>query len=157
MTTTTQPAAKIGDTAWYLTKILHTEGVCDHCGRQLKHLYEVVNPAGVEMTVGRGCVKKLTGWTVSYAEAQRLLYCVEIDRRRGVVAEAFPELAAAHEAVQKACRQAREEGYDAYAGFVRVDAVTRDRYNIFQAAYTTRHLWEHGERWREYVADCVRY
>lgn len=156
MTTTTQLAAQIGDTTWYLIKILHTEGVCDHCGRQLKHLYEVVNPDGAEMTVGRGCVKKLTGWTVSYAEAQRLLYCAELDRRKSVVTEAFPELAAAYAAVQEACRQARAEGYDAYAGFGRVSEETRRGHNVFQNAYTTRHLWERGERWREFVADCLR-
>ncbi|MGH3779587.1 MAG: hypothetical protein ACRDRO_02875, partial [Pseudonocardiaceae bacterium] len=102
-------------------------------------------------------VKKLTGWTVSYAEAQRLLRCAETDRRKSVVTEAFPELAAAYAAVQDACRQARAEGYDAYAGFGRVDEETRRGHNVFQNAYTSRNLWEHGERWREFIADCARW
>lgn len=85
--------AKIGNTAWYLTEMLTTPGSCDHCGRALKHLYRVVNPGGEIMTVGRGCVKKLTGWTLEAANAVRILRLAQRDARR---ATAWATFSAAH-------------------------------------------------------------
>lgn len=84
-------AAQIGDTAWYLVAMPDGSGQCDHCGRNLKHLYRVVNPASEELTVGRGCVKRLTGWTLATAEAKRLLWLAERDARRADVWAGFTE------------------------------------------------------------------
>lgn len=67
--------AQIGTTDWYLTGIRTSTGTeCDHCGRNLKNVYDLVNAAtGKPMTVGRGCCKNVTGWTLAAAEAARLL------------------------------------------------------------------------------------
>lgn len=50
------------------------------------------------MTVGRGCVKTLTGWTLSAAEATRLLWFAERQKVRAANWATFtvaqPELAA---------------------------------------------------------------
>jgi len=43
----------------------------------LKFTYTVVDPEARELTVGRGCVKKLTGWTLEWKEARRLLWLAE--------------------------------------------------------------------------------
>lgn len=156
-TTPTVTAAPIGDTAWYLVKILHVEGCCDHCGRSLKHLYEVVNPEGREMTVGRGCVKRITGWTLSYAQAQQALRSaargVEMDRRRAIVSAEYPGLADANAQVQEACRAARAAGFDAMSGYSRVPTVTRSSAAVFSTATHEDHLWRGDEGWREYLAS----
>lgn len=151
-------AAQIGSTAWYLTKILHTEGSCDHCGRSLKHLYEVVNPSGQEMTVGRGCVKKITGWTLSYAQAEQALRsakrCAEIDRRRVIVGEAYPTLAKSFAALNAAAVQMRAEGYDIQGAYGRVGRAVSNEASLFSQATTEDHLWREGGHttWREYLA-----
>lgn len=95
MTTTIsgQPTAQIGDTDWYLVSIQSESGSCAHCGRDLKHLYRVVNPDGREITVGRGCVKKLTGWTLAAAEAKRILWLAERNARRAIT---WTEFASQH-------------------------------------------------------------
>jgi hypothetical protein len=68
--------AKIGNTDWSLVSVRrNASGVCDHCGRTLKNLYNVRNDvSGKAMTVGTGCCKKVTGWTLALAEAQRLVW-----------------------------------------------------------------------------------
>lgn len=156
-TVTTTPAAPIGDTAWYLTKILHTAGSCEHCGRTLKHLYNVVNPTGQEMTVGRGCVKKITGWALSYAQAEQALRSarrsVELDRRREIVGSQYPELAEAFRTLEDAGRRLRAEGYDVQGAYGRVGRRVCERAALFSEATTEDSLWRgRGDTWRDYVA-----
>jgi hypothetical protein len=91
-------APKLGTTGWYLVGKPAGGGSCDHCGRNLKNCYIVVNPDAVHMTVGRGCVKILTGWTLTEKEAARLLFIAKRNAARAVnwatfTAE-YPELAA---------------------------------------------------------------
>lgn len=82
-------SAAIGNTDWKLVGMPAGEGACDHCGRSLKHLYAVADPAGRDMIVGRGCVKKLAGWTLAAAEAKRLLWLAEATARRAAAWAAF--------------------------------------------------------------------
>ncbi|MET9818300.1 hypothetical protein [Streptomyces sp. NPDC006355] len=68
-------AALIGDTAWKLVGIRHAPNgqKCGHCPRVIQNLYDVVNLAtGQEVTMGRGCCKRITGWKLTLAEARRL-------------------------------------------------------------------------------------
>ncbi|MGH3921331.1 MAG: hypothetical protein ACRDTT_00350 [Pseudonocardiaceae bacterium] len=147
-------SAQIGDTAWYLVGMPEGGASCDHCGRELKHLYRVVNPGGTEMTVGRGCVKKITGWTLSYAQAQRALRvvrrCAEIDRREAIAAARYPGLAADYTAVQDECRAARADGFDPLSGYARVSEDVRRSAGLFTTAITEDHLWR-GEGWADYL------
>lgn len=159
--TTTTAVAQIGTTAWYLTGIRHTEGTCDHCGRALKHLYEVVDPTGREMTLGRSHVKQVTGWTLSYAQAEQALRSarrgVEMDRRRAVVAAVYPELRDAYVALAEAGRQLRAEGYDPQGAYSRVGRVAANRAALFTTATHEDGLWN-GRldwSWREYLSEHV--
>jgi hypothetical protein len=80
MTTTTAPA----DT-WTLAGITSGEATCDHCGRTLARCFRVVAPNGDDMTVGRVCSAKLTGykWAVAAAErAERLRIAEETATER---------------------------------------------------------------------------
>lgn len=148
-------SAQIGDTAWYLVKVEQGGAACDHCNRSLKRLYRVVNPDGKEMTVGSGCVKKITGWTLEWREAQRLLYVAERERRMAVVAAEYPELAAANTDVQNACRAAREEGYDSLSGYARVPERTRTLAAIFVQSLDD-FLWKRNpDGWREYINRSI--
>lgn len=77
MTTSTAAAsaALIGTSAWKLVRVRTAPNgrQCDHCPRTVKNLFDLANLAtGEEMTVGRGCCKTVTGWTLSAAEARRL-------------------------------------------------------------------------------------
>lgn len=150
----TAALAPIGDTAWFLVGMPDGSGQCDHCGRNLKHLYRVVNPDGAELTVGRGCVKRITGWTSSYAQAKQALCAaergVELARRREIAGAQYPELAAAEKAVQDACRQAAADGFEPLSGYARVSAETRRHAAIFTTAVTEDHLWRNGD-WASYV------
>lgn len=114
----TATAAPMGTTGWYLVGKRTEGGTCGHCGRALKHLFDVVTSDREELTVGRGCVKKLTGWTLTEAEARRLLWLAERDRKRATTWAAFelahPEIAAtiladvaAYEEGARACRLPR--------------------------------------------------
>lgn len=80
---TTAFAARIGTTEWMLTGISTSSGQqCGHCPRILKNLYTVKSlTTGETMAVGRGCCKKVTGWTLSAAEAQRLMRAAAIETR----------------------------------------------------------------------------
>ncbi|MEJ8654836.1 hypothetical protein WKI65_44060 [Streptomyces sp. MS1.AVA.3] len=96
--TATRVTARIGTTDWHLAGIRtgRTGEICDHCGRSLKSLYDVENQtAGQVMTVGRGCCKKVTGWTLSAAEAARILRAAEVAARQ---AEVWAEFTATHPA-----------------------------------------------------------
>lgn len=104
-TITTAPAVtapRIGNTDWRITGKNAQGGTCDHCGRVLKHCYTVTDPAGQDMTVGRGCVKALTGWTLTAAEAARLVWQAERETLRAANWAAFtaahPQVAAEIEA-----------------------------------------------------------
>lgn len=63
---TTTPAT------WQLRGITSGEANCDHCGRTLARCFRVVSPAGDEMTVGRVCSAKLTGYNWKVAQAERV-------------------------------------------------------------------------------------
>lgn len=96
---TATATARIGTTDWHLTGIRSTGGVCGHCNRTLKHVYTVRNTAtGQDMTVGRACCKKVTGWTLAAAEAARILRAAEQRAKRDEAwsdfQQANPELAA---------------------------------------------------------------
>jgi hypothetical protein len=91
--------AKIGNTDWSLVSVRrNASGACDHCGRTLKNLYVVRNDTTDKtMTVGTGCCKKVTGWTLALAEAQRILWYAAKTIERAAAwahfAELFPEVA----------------------------------------------------------------
>src|SRR6185312_6908680 len=93
---------RLGTTGWCITGKTADGGICDHCARTLKHCYTVTNPPGEEMTVGRGCVKVLTGWTLTAGEAGRLVWQAEREVLRATNWAAFtaahPEVAAEIEA-----------------------------------------------------------
>ncbi len=77
--------AQIGTTDWHLTGIRTSPAgeTCGHCPRTLKNLYDVENSqTGQTMTVGRGCCKNVTGWTLSAAEAARILRTAERQARK---------------------------------------------------------------------------
>ena len=44
-------------------------GQCEHCPRRLATHYVITSSEGRTMKVGRGCLKKITGWTVTAAQA----------------------------------------------------------------------------------------
>ena len=44
-------------------------GQCEHCPRRLATHYVITNGSQT-MKVGRGCLKKITGWTVTAAQAE---------------------------------------------------------------------------------------
>lgn len=74
-TTTAVSAALIGTTPWKLLRVRTAPNgrQCDHCPRTLKNLYDLAHTkTGQELTVGRGCCKQLTGWSLTTAEARRL-------------------------------------------------------------------------------------
>lgn len=75
MATVPASAALIGTSAWKLVRVRNAPNgePCGHCPRTLKNLYDLANTeTGQEMTVGRGCCKTVTGWTLTAAEARRL-------------------------------------------------------------------------------------
>ncbi|MEY9839368.1 hypothetical protein [Streptacidiphilus sp. EB103A] len=101
MQQTSTPGARIGTTGWTLSGITTSPGgtSCDHCGRLLKHLYDVVDHStGRAMTVGRGCCKKVTGWSLSAAQAAQLLRAAASAARKEAAWNTFihahPEAAA---------------------------------------------------------------
>lgn len=110
------------------------------------------------MTVGRGCVKKITGWTLSYAQAAQALRSaargVEMDRRRGIVGAEYAALAAANEEMQAAYRQARLAGFDPTSGYHRVPMSTRAYAAMFVTATVEDHLWR-ADGWRDYLARSL--
>jgi hypothetical protein len=67
---------------WKLTGQPGGPGDCEHCGRSLVFRYEVTSSAGDRMIVGRGCLKVVTGWTMSAAQAARELKMIEVRARR---------------------------------------------------------------------------
>ncbi|QPL14142.1 hypothetical protein QEH48_gp113 [Streptomyces phage TurkishDelight] len=75
MATVPASAALIGTSAWKLVRVRNAPNgePCGHCPRVLKTVYDLANTeTGEEMTVGRGCCKTVTGWTLTAAEARRL-------------------------------------------------------------------------------------
>lgn len=94
--------------AWKLTGKPQGGGECEHCGRALRHRYEVTSSQGRKMTVGRGCLKAVTGWTLSAAQAERELRMIEVRARRAANwaawAAANPRLA---EVLDADCEQYR--------------------------------------------------
>lgn len=84
----------IGNSTWTLVDLSTTRTAipCDHCDRDVKRGFVIQDSDGRCQRVGRGCVKQLTGWTMEWAEAQRILrVAVNADRRATVRAE-FPAL-----------------------------------------------------------------
>lgn len=84
----------IGNSDWILTGLNSSRAAtpCDHCDRDVKRGFVIQGPGGREMRVGRGCVKKLTGWTIEWAEAQRMLKAAVYTERREIVRAEFPTL-----------------------------------------------------------------
>ena len=71
-------------------------GQCEHCPRQLVTHYTIRNAeTGQSMRVGRGCLKKVTGWTVTAAAADRIIRQAEKQARWEAWSAANPEQAAA--------------------------------------------------------------
>jgi hypothetical protein len=89
--TVEQPTAPIGSTGWRLVAVATSKtGVpCDHCQRVLKRLFTVRDLNDRQMVVGRGCVKKLTGWTLEIAEAERLLKWAALQAHRAAAWSRF--------------------------------------------------------------------
>lgn len=79
--------------AWKITG-KGSGGQCGHCPRQLVTHYVITSGDGQVMRVGRGCLKKVTGWTVTAAEADRILRRAERDARWQAWADAHPGEAA---------------------------------------------------------------
>jgi hypothetical protein len=86
------------NTEWTLTGKPAGSGECEHCTRALVHRYEVTHASGSKMIVGRGCLKAVTGWTLSAAQAEREVRMITIRAGRAAkwaeFATASPELAA---------------------------------------------------------------
>jgi hypothetical protein len=78
-------------TTWKLTGKPNGGGSCEHCGRSLTHRYEVTSDSGAKMIVGRGCLKAVTGWTLTAAQAARELRMIEVRARRAANWAAFAE------------------------------------------------------------------
>lgn len=115
MTTIT---ARIGESDWGLVSIGHQGGVCQHCDRELKHVYTVRNAVtGETMTVGRTCCKAVTGWTLALAEAKRLVWYAQKQIERATnwdhFTGAFPDVAAHIEADPETGRHWKGEIVDA--------------------------------------------
>jgi hypothetical protein len=72
-------------------------GDCEHCLRELKFVWHIVHEDGRKMAVGRGCIKTVTGWNVSQAQAESALRYAESLKRRAAGWSAFtsrePQLA----------------------------------------------------------------
>jgi len=86
-------------TTWKLTGQPAGCGDCEHCGRGLVYRYEVTSTEGEQMIVGRGCLKSVTGWTLTAAQAAYEVRMIGVRARRAVNWAAFaatnPETAAA--------------------------------------------------------------
>ncbi|EMF20377.1 hypothetical protein H114_32579 [Streptomyces gancidicus BKS 13-15] len=133
-------SARIGDTDWHLTAIRSSrEGhACDHCGRRLKHLYDVTNPrTGEALTVGRGCCKKVTGWTLAAAEAARLLRHAQEQARQAAV---WAEFTAAHPDGARAVEQDAADWRPAFPG--QANLAAHFRWQVSRGAIT-RNGWAH--------------
>ena len=79
-------------TTWKLTGKPSGGGQCEHCPRSLVHRYEVTNTeTGAKMIVGRGCLKAITGWTLTAAQAEREIRMIEVRARRAANWATFTE------------------------------------------------------------------
>lgn len=74
---------------WKLTGQPAGAGHCEQCGRELAFRYEVTSGAGGAMVVGRGCLKVVTGWTLTAAQAARELKMIKVRAQRAVNWAAF--------------------------------------------------------------------
>jgi len=79
-------------TTWKLTGKPSGSGQCEHCPRSLVHRYEVTSTeTGAKMIVGRGCLKAVTGWTLTAAQAEREIRMIATRARRAANWAAFAE------------------------------------------------------------------
>src|ERR1700693_647124 len=87
---------------WRLTGKPEGRGLCDHCPRRLTHRYEITSSASQVMTVGACCLRVITGWTITPAEAESQLKWRKVTARReanwSAFAAAHPDEAAAIDA-----------------------------------------------------------
>ena len=67
---------------WKLTGKPDGAGECEHCGRGLVHRYEVTSSEKRVMIVGRGCLKAVTGWTLTAQQAANEVRMIEVRARR---------------------------------------------------------------------------
>ena len=84
-------------------------GSCEHCGAALKFMWTIRHEDGRTMGVGRTCIKKVTGWTVSAQEAESALRVAAMDARWDEFAAAYPQQAAAIQAAWDAMVAAHAE------------------------------------------------
>jgi len=120
-------------TTWKLTGKPNGGGQCEHCPRSLVHRYEVTSTeTGAKMIVGRGCLKAVTGWTLTAAQAEREIRMIEVRARRAANWATFTETNPAEAATLLA-------DCDAYAA----------RYSMAQfgggASHEIKHYVENGE------------
>lgn len=91
--------ATIAPASCRLTGITQTSGQCDCCTRPLtQRVFAVIDTStGTEYALGRRCAAKATGYAPNAVEREARIAArlVEIDRRRKVIAAAFPTVAAA--------------------------------------------------------------
>lgn len=136
-------AAQIGTTDWQLTGIRNSASAkCEHCGRKLKNLYDVRNSTTAKtMTIGRGCCKKVTGWTLTAAQAAHALRMAESKARQEAIWEEFtaahPDFAARlmrdREAELRATRTATYTGGGLICQFynqVRAGQIRRSQWTV---------------------------
>jgi hypothetical protein len=134
-------SARIGTTDRRLTAIRHSkEGQrCDHCPRQLKRLYDVTNTVtGQALTVGRGCCKTITGWTLSASQAAHLLRHAAEQARQAAVWAQFTD---AHPEGARTVEQDSEQWRPAWPGQANLAAHFRQQVSrgaISRAAWAQR-------------------
>ena len=69
-------------------------GQCEHCPRKLATHYVITSGEGQTMKVGRGCLKKITGWTVTAAQADAAVRLAAREARWAAWSAANPAEAA---------------------------------------------------------------
>lgn len=126
---------------WKLTGKPDGPGHCEHCGRELAFRWEVTSSAGDRMIVGRGCLKAVTGWTLTAAQAAREARMIEVRARREANWAAFAAASPAEAAVITADRE-RNAGrpaacHEVWLG-IADGALTGEQARDWAASYVTR-------------------
>ncbi len=151
---TTTARVTIAPGAYRLTGITSTTGQCDCCTRNLtQRVFAVAHKTtGGELTLGRRCAAKATGYAVTAVEREARIAArlAEIKHRTAIVATAYPHIAAAWAARDAACSRLRAAGRDTtscygdHTAIVGSTAVTEDR--LWSGRDTTRF-----GNWRAYL------
>lgn len=154
MTAATTARDLIATTAgqWKLTGIVKADTACECCTRRVTaRAFHVVHPDHGELELGRRCAIRATGWKRLDDAVRIARRRAEVSRREALVAEAFPELAEAHQAEEERAREAQAAGFEPqYPG----QDVRGRRFYLFQLATTEDWIWRDGaECWREFIAE----